>query len=57
MAKNAETSEKNAGLKTMAMPELLTKLGSSADGLSQAEAAKRLKQYGPNAIAEKKDNG
>ena len=38
------------------MPQLLTKLGSSADGLSQAEAAKRLKQYGPNAIAEKKAN-
>lgn len=38
------------------MPELLKKLGSSAEGLSQAEAAKRLTQYGPNAIAEKKSN-
>ena len=38
------------------MPQLLATLASSADGLSQAEAEKRLKQYGPNAIAEKKDN-
>ena len=38
------------------MPELLAKLGSSADGLSQAEAQKRLTQYGPNEIAEKTDN-
>ncbi len=55
---NAETqpSDKTDGLKTLAMPELLKKLGSSADGLSQAEAAKRLTQYGPNAITEKKSN-
>ncbi len=32
------------------------KLGSSPEGLSQAEASKRLAQYGPNAIAEKKTN-
>jgi len=38
------------------MPELLAKLGSSPDGLTQAEAQKRLTQYGPNEIAEKKDN-
>jgi H+-transporting ATPase len=38
------------------MPELLAKLGSSADGLSQAEAQKRLTQYGPNEIAEKTVN-
>jgi H+-transporting ATPase len=42
--------------KTLAMPQLFTKLGSSADGLTQAEATKRLTQYGPNAIAEKKTN-
>ncbi|HUX86043.1 MAG TPA: plasma-membrane proton-efflux P-type ATPase [Chloroflexota bacterium] len=34
------------------MPELLAELGSSADGLSQAEARKRLNQYGPNEIEE-----
>ena len=38
------------------MPELLTKLGSSPDGLSQAEAQNRLTQYGLNEIEEKKTN-
>ena len=32
------------------------KLGSSPDGLTQAEAQKRLTQYGPNEIEEKKTN-
>ena len=43
-------------LKSLPMPEVLKKLGSTADGLSQAEAEKRLTQYGPNAIAEEKSN-
>jgi H+-transporting ATPase len=43
-------------LKSLPMPELQAKLGSSPDGLSQAEAQKRLVQYGPNEIAEKKTN-
>jgi len=43
-------------LKTLPMPELQKKLGSSPDGLSQPEAAKRLTQYGLNEIAEKKSN-
>jgi H+-transporting ATPase len=43
-------------LKSVPMPELQKKLGSSPDGLSQTEAAKRLAQYGPNEIAEKKTN-
>jgi H+-transporting ATPase len=43
-------------LKTVPMPQLFTALGSSANGLSQSEAEKRLKADGPNAIAEKKDN-
>jgi H+-transporting ATPase len=38
------------------MPELMKKLGSSADGLTQAEAVKRQAQYGPNQITEKKTN-
>ncbi|MGC2636125.1 MAG: plasma-membrane proton-efflux P-type ATPase [Acidobacteriaceae bacterium] len=38
------------------MADLQKKLGSSPDGLSQAEAQKRLTQYGPNEIAEKKTN-
>ena len=43
-------------LKTLPMAELEKKLESSAKGLSQAEAQKRLAQYGPNQIAEKKTN-
>jgi len=43
-------------LKSLPMPELQAKLESSPDGLSQAEAQKRLTQYGPNEIEEKKTN-
>jgi H+-transporting ATPase len=43
-------------LKTLAMPELMKKLGASADGLTQAEAVKRQAQYGPNQLEEKKTN-
>ena len=43
-------------LKSLPMPEVEKRLGSSPDGLSQAEAQKRLTQYGPNEIAEKKTN-
>ena len=43
-------------LKSLPMPELQKKLGPSPDGLSQAEAQKRLAQYGPNEIEEKKTN-
>jgi H+-transporting ATPase len=54
-SKPAPKDDKDS-LKTLAMPELLKKLASSADGLTQAEAEKRLAQYGPNEIAEKKTN-
>jgi hypothetical protein len=43
-------------LKTIPMAELPAQLGSSPDGLSQAEARKRLAQYGPNALEKKHDN-
>ena len=43
-------------LKSLPMPALQAKLGASPDGLSQAEAQKRLAQYGPNEIEEKKTN-
>ena len=43
-------------LKSLPLPELLAKLGSSPDGLSLAEAQRRLAQYGYNEIAEKKIN-
>jgi H+-transporting ATPase len=43
-------------LKTLPMPEVEKKLRSSPDGLTQAEAQKRLAQYGPNEIKEEKTN-
>jgi H+-transporting ATPase len=43
-------------LKSLPMPELEKKLGSSSDGLTQAEAAKRQARYGPNQLEEKKTN-
>ena len=50
-----ETDSKQ-DLKALPMPELEKKLGSSPEGLSQAEAQKRLTQYGPNELEEKKTN-
>ncbi|SFK84860.1 Cation transporter/ATPase, N-terminus [Methylocapsa palsarum] len=49
-------ADPNEALKSLPMPKLLTKLGSSTDGLTQAEARKRLAQYGPNEIEETKTN-
>ena len=43
-------------LKTLPLVEVEKKLGSSPEGLTHAEAQKRLTQYGPNEIAEKKTN-
>src|SRR5208337_1246730 len=43
-------------LKSLPLPEVEKKLGSSPDGLSQAEAQQRLTQYGSNEIEEKKTN-
>ncbi len=43
-------------LKTLPLAEVEKRLRSSPDGLSQAEAQKRLTQYGPNEIEEKKTN-
>jgi H+-transporting ATPase len=43
-------------LKSLPMPEVEKKLGYSPDGLTQVEAQKRLSQYGPNEIEEKKTN-
>lgn len=46
----------NGDLKSLPMEEFEKRLGSSPDGISQAEAEKRLRQYGPNEIQEKKTN-
>src|SRR6202451_3085648 len=43
-------------LKSLPLAEVEKKLASSPDGLTQAEAEKRLTQYGPNEIEEKKTN-
>jgi H+-transporting ATPase len=43
-------------LKSLPMAEVEKKLGSSPDGLTDAEAKKRLTQYGPNELVEKKTN-
>jgi H+-transporting ATPase len=43
-------------LKSLSVPEVEKRLSSSPDGLSQAEATKRLARYGANEIASKKDN-
>jgi H+-transporting ATPase len=63
--KGAETAEvsvsrtkpESAGdLKSLPLPKLEAKLGTSDKGLTQAEAKKRLAEYGSNEIAEKKVN-
>ncbi len=56
--KTKEKSKPDAkdDLKSLPLAEVEKKLGSSPDGLTQAEAAKRLTQYGPNEIEEKKTN-
>ena len=43
-------------LKSLPLAEVEKKLSSSPEGLTQAEADKRLTQYGPNEIEEKKTN-
>ena len=43
-------------LKTLPIAEVEKRLSSSPDGLTDVEAKKRLAQYGPNEIAEKKTN-
>ncbi len=55
-AKLGAKPEAKDDLKTLPMAEVEKKLASSSDGLSQAEAQKRLAQYGPNEIKEEKTN-
>ena len=53
---NSNTTAAKDDLKSMPLPDLEKKLDSSQDGLSQDEAKKRLDQYGPNELEEKKEN-
>ena len=55
-SKPGSKSNAKDDLKSLPMQELLKKLATSPDGLTQAEATKRLAQYGPNEIEEKKTN-
>ena len=55
-SKPGSKPDPNQVLKSLPMPEFEAKLGSSPDGLTQADAQKRLTQYGPNQIEEKKTN-
>jgi H+-transporting ATPase len=48
--------ESKDDLKSIPIADVEKKLGSSPDGLTQAEATKRLTQYGPNELEEKKTN-
>ncbi len=43
-------------LKTLPLPDVEKTLATSPEGMSQAEAASRLARYGPNELAESKDN-
>jgi H+-transporting ATPase len=55
-SKPESTPDAKDDLKTLPLEEVEKKLGTSPEGLSQAEAQKRLIQYGPNEIEEKKSN-
>jgi len=55
-AKHAAPVAAKDDLKTLPMAEVEKRLGSSPDGLTQAEAATRLTKYGPNEMVEKKTN-
>jgi|HubBroStandDraft_1064217.scaffolds.fasta_scaffold2118388_1 H+-transporting ATPase len=46
--------EAKSDLKSLPMPALEATLGSSPNGLSEAESRKRLATYGPNEIVEKR---
>jgi len=52
----AVSSDPKHNLKSLPMAEVQKQLGSTPAGLTQAEATKRLAQYGPNEIAEHKTN-
>ena len=55
-SKTLSEPEAKDDLKSLPLEEVVKRLGTSPDGLSQAEAEKRLSEYGPNEIEEKKTN-
>ncbi len=52
----AVTPDPRDDLKTLPLADVEKKLSPSPNGLAQAEATKRLAQYGPNEIEEKKQS-
>jgi len=52
VASNTDQPDAKNDLKSLPLAEVEKKLGSSPDGLTQAEAQKRLAQYGPNELEE-----
>ena len=56
VAKSEPRSGGDDDLKSLPLAEVEKRLNSSPEGLAQAEADKRLGQYGPNEIKEKKTN-
>ena len=54
--KDNMTQSAEQQLKDLPLAEMQKQLSSSADGLSQAEAQKRLEKYGYNELPEKKNN-
>jgi len=54
--KNATASKKSSDFATLPLDEVMTKLGTSVDGLTSAQAKKRLIECGPNEITEVKEN-
>ncbi len=55
-AKSGVQTNVKSDLKSLPLAEVEKKLGSSPEGLSQAEVQKRLAQYGPNELEEKQAN-
>src|SRR5665213_1826901 len=56
VVENTMEPKKNEDLKSLSLDDVKKKLGFTEGGLSDAEAKKRLTQYGPNEIEEKKTN-
>jgi len=56
MKRARNRSETTEDMKSLSMEDLQTRLGSSPEGLGQAEAENRLRQYGYNEITEEKVN-
>lgn len=54
--KPASPLDGNTDLQSLPMPEVEKQLDTSPDGLTEAEAEKRLEKYGLNEIPEKKTN-